>query len=181
MRLSGLPLYSMEVKQVSVEILHESVRASLESVATSLEIVACDSEQADTAQFCEELGYDLADSANCILLSSRKPKGHFVACVVLATHRLDVNGKVRELQGMKFSFAKAEQTVEVTGQEIGGVTPLGLPENVPVLVDAAVMDREKVIIGGGNRTSKIICAPGLLGEIPTVQVHKDLGLLRTAD
>ncbi len=164
-----------------VEILHDSVRASLQNVTTSLEIVACENEQADTAQFCEELGYDLADSANCILLSSRKPKGHFVACVVLATHRLDVNGKVRQLQGMKFSFAKAEQTVEVTGQEIGGVTPLGLPEGVPVLVDAAVMKRERVIIGGGNRTSKIICPPSLLSEIPTVEIHEDLGLLRSAE
>ena len=164
-----------------VEILHDSVRASLQNVTTSLEIVTCENEQADTAQFCEELGYDLADSANCILLSSRKPKGHFVACVVLATHRLDVNGKVRQLQGMKFSFAKAEQTVEVTGQEIGGVTPLGLPEGVPVLVDAAVMKRERVIIGGGNRTSKIICPPSLLSEIPTVEIHEDLGLLRSAD
>ena len=164
-----------------VEILHDSVRASLQNVTTSLEIVACENEQADTAQFCEELGYDLADSANCILLSSRKPKGHFVACVVLATHRLDVNGKVRQLQGMKFSFAKAEQTVEVTGQEIGGVTPLGLPEGVPVLVDAAVMKRERVIIGGGNRTSKIICPPSLLSEIPTVEIHQDLGLLRSTD
>ena len=164
-----------------VEILHDSVRASLQNVTTSLEIVACENEQADTAQFCEELGYDLADSANCILLSSRKPKGHFVACVVLATHRLDVNGKVRQQQGMKFSFAKAEQTVEVTGQEIGGVTPLGLPEGVPVLVDAAVMKRERVIIGGGNRTSKIICPPSLLSEIPTVEIHEDLGLLRSAE
>ena len=166
---------------MAVEILHDSVRASLQNVTTSLEIVACENEQADTAQFCEELGYDLADSANCILLSSRKPKGHFVACVVLATHRLDVNGKVRQLQGMKFSFAKAEQTVEVTGQEIGGVTPLGLPEGVPVLVDAAVMKRERVIIGGGNRTSKIICPPSLLSEIPTVEIHEDLGLLRSAE
>ena len=166
---------------MSVEILHDSVQSSLKDVTTPLEIVACGHEQADTAQFCEALGYDLADSANCILLSSRKPKGHFVACVVLATHRLDVNGKVRQLQGMKFSFAKAEQTVEVTGQEIGGVTPLGLPEGVPVLVDAAVMKRERVIIGGGNRTSKIICPPSLLSEIPTVEIHEDLGLLRSAD
>ena len=164
---------------MSLEILHASVRSSLEDVTTPLEIIPCGQEQADTAQFCKELGYDLADSANCILLSSRKPKGHFVACVVLATHRLDVNGKVRELQGMKFSFAKAEQTVEVTGQEIGGVTPLGLPESVPVLVDAAVMARERVIIGGGNRTSKIICPPMLLNEIPTVEVHDALGLLRS--
>ena len=115
------------------------------------------------------------------MLSSRKPKGHFVACVVLATHRLDVNGKVRQLRGMKFSFAKAEQTVELTGQEIGGVTPLGLPEDVPVLVDAAVMKRERVIIGGGNRTSKIICPPSLLGEIPTVEIHEELGLPRAQE
>ena len=162
-------------------ILHQSVRNSLAEVSSSIEIVSCDAGQADTALFCEQLGYDLADSANCILLSSRKPKGVYVACVVLATHRLDVNGKVRALQGMKFSFAKAEQTVELTGQEIGGVTPLGLPESVPVLVDAAVMKRDKIIIGGGNRTSKIICSPSLLTEFDGVEVHESLGLLRDED
>jgi prolyl-tRNA editing enzyme YbaK/EbsC (Cys-tRNA(Pro) deacylase) len=159
-------------------ILHQSVRNTLTGVCAEVEIVACDAGQADTALFCEQLGYDLADSANCILLSSRKPKGVYVACVVLATHRLDVNGKVRSLQGMKFSFAKAEQTVELTGQEIGGVTPLGLPDSVPVLVDAAVMEREKIIIGGGNRTSKIICSPSLLTQLKTVEVHQLLGLPR---
>ena len=166
---------------MSESILHQSVRKSLVGVSSEVEIVACDSGQADTALFCEELGYHLADSANCILLSSRKPKGVYVACVVLATHRLDVNGKVRSLQGMKFSFAKAEQTVELTGQEIGGVTPLGLPESVPVLVDAAVMNRDKIIIGGGNRTSKIICSPSLLTEIDTVEVHELLGLPRDSN
>lgn len=82
---------------------------------------------------------------------------------------------------MKFSFAKADQTVEITGQEIGGVTPLGLPADVPILVDAAVMKRERVIIGGGNRTSKILCAPGLLGEISTVEIHEGLGVPRPAE
>jgi len=161
--------------------LHDSVRQTLAGVSTEIEIVGCDANQADTALFCKELGYDLADSANCILLGSRKPKGVYIACVVLATHRLDVNGKVRALQGMKFSFAKAEQTVEVTGQEIGGVTPLGLPDSVPVLVDAAVMKRDRIIIGGGNRTSKIVCSPSLLAEISSVEIHEELGLPRDSE
>ncbi len=159
-------------------ILHESVRNTLAGVASEVEIVACDTGQADTALFCEQLGYALADSANCILLSSRKPKGVYVACVVLATHRLDVNGKVRSLQGMKFSFAKAEQTVELTGQEIGGVTPLGLPDSVPVLVDAAVTARDQIIRGGCKRSSKRILSPSLFNGAGTGVGFEVLGYSR---
>ncbi|MGA8038838.1 MAG: YbaK/EbsC family protein, partial [Acidimicrobiia bacterium] len=83
----------------------------------------CDPELADTAQFCEAYGVPLERSANAIVVASRKPEGHFAACLVLATTRLDVNGSVRRGLGVrKVSFANAEQTKSLTGMEICGVT-----------------------------------------------------------
>ncbi len=141
--------------------------------------MACDPELADTAAFCEAYGIPLDRSANTIVVSSRRPEGRHVACVVLATDRLDVNGEVRRrLDVKKASFAPAEETVSLTGMMIGGVTPFGLPEDLPIWVDARVMAPEWVILGAGNRSAKVRIAPELLSALGNVTVIE--GLARVA-
>lgn len=131
------------------------------------EVLACDPELADTVAFCEHYGIDAADSANTILVISKRPTGHLAACVVLATTRLDVNRAVcAELGVKKASFASAERTIEETGMEIGGVTPFGLPASLHVLIDTAVMERDSIVLGGGNRSSKLRISPEQLLEVP---------------
>ena len=78
----------------------------------------------------------------------------------------------------RISFASQTITAELTQQEIGGVTPIGLPKSIPILVDEAVMTRSQIIIGGGNRHSKILCSPELLATLPGAQIHKGLARLR---
>ncbi len=135
------------------------------------EVMACDPSLADTAAFCEAYGVDPADSANTILVASKRPAGVNAACVVLATHRLDVNRAVRDqLEVKKLSFASAELTEELTTMEIGGVTPFGLPDSMRVLVDSAVMERASIVLGGGNRTSKLRLPADRLRDLPTVEV-----------
>jgi prolyl-tRNA editing enzyme YbaK/EbsC (Cys-tRNA(Pro) deacylase) len=53
---------------------------------------------------------------------------------------------------------------------VGGVTPFGLPEALPVYVDEAVMAPEWVILGGGGRSSKIRVAPEALRRVPGLKV-----------
>jgi prolyl-tRNA editing enzyme YbaK/EbsC (Cys-tRNA(Pro) deacylase) len=161
-------------------VLLESVATSIARTGVSHEVMPCDSDLADTAAFCEHYGVDPADSANTILVVSKRPAGAMAACVVLATTRLDVNKAVcAELGVKKASFASAEQTMEATGMEIGGVTPFGLPVSVPVLVDAEVMTRSWVVLGGGNRTSKLRIEPAALQVLPHVRVIT--GLAKSSD
>lgn len=142
---------------------------------TDFEVMACDPDLADTAAFCEAYGVDPADSANTILVASKRPAGVHAACIVLATHRLDVNRAVRsQLEVKKLSFASAELTVDLTGMEIGGVTPFGLPPSMRVLVDSAVMQRTEIVIGGGNRSSKLRLAPEGLTRLASVEVIEGL-------
>jgi prolyl-tRNA editing enzyme YbaK/EbsC (Cys-tRNA(Pro) deacylase) len=102
-----------------------------------------------------------------------------VACVLLATTSLDVNNAVRREMGVrKASFARAEPTVEVTTMEIGGVTPFGLPPALPVLVDARVMAPDWIILGGGNRSSKLRVSPDALRALPLVRVVEGLAVQR---
>jgi prolyl-tRNA editing enzyme YbaK/EbsC (Cys-tRNA(Pro) deacylase) len=133
---------------------------ALRRQGTVFEIVECDPELADTAAFCKHYGYALNESANTILVASRRPEGRYAACVVLASDRLDVNGIVRRRLGVrKASFADAETTVSLTGMLVGGVTPFALPADVPVWVDASVVELDWVIVGGGSRSVKLRVGP----------------------
>lgn len=148
---------------------------ALEQAGIAYEVMDCDPELADTAEFCRAYGIDPAESANTILVASRKPPGHEAACVALATTRLDINGLVRRRLGVrKVSFASADLTRERTGMEIGGVTVPGLPDGLPVWVDGAVAATPSVVIGAGTRSAKIRLGGSDLARLPGVEVVPDL-------
>ncbi|MBM4407032.1 MAG: hypothetical protein FJ038_00185 [Chloroflexi bacterium] len=139
------------------------------------ELFPCDPALVDTAAFCAAYGFALADSANTIVVVGKAEPRRFAACVVLATHRLDVNRSVRTRLGTrKASFAGPAETRELTGHEIGGVTVFGLPRDLPILVDAAVMARERIVLGGGSRSWKVLAAPAILLALPNVAVVEGL-------
>jgi prolyl-tRNA editing enzyme YbaK/EbsC (Cys-tRNA(Pro) deacylase) len=154
-----------------------TVIAALEAHAIRYEEMACDPDLADTAQFCAAYDVPMDRSANTIVVASRKPEGHVAACLVLATTRLDVNGIVRRRLGVrKASFASSEQTKELTGMEIGGVTAFGLPSTMPVWVDSRVLEPDWVIIGAGSRSAKIRLDPGQFVGLDGVEIVDDLAL-----
>lgn len=155
--------------------LHPLVRQALEDLGVDHELLPCDPELADTALFCEAYGFSLEESANTILVASKRPPGRLAACVLLASTRLDVNHTVRSRMGVrKLSFASAEVTKEATGMEIGGVTPFGLPADLPLLIDSQVMSEERVIVGAGTRTAKIRCSPQALARLPGAEIVEGL-------
>jgi prolyl-tRNA editing enzyme YbaK/EbsC (Cys-tRNA(Pro) deacylase) len=135
------------------------------------ELFACDPALADTAAFCAAYGFALEDSANTIVVVGKSNPPVYAACIVLATHRLDVNHAVRDRLGTRrASFASPDETRALTGHEIGGVTAFGLPEGIPLLVDAAVMARPRIVLGGGSRSWKVIAPSSILLTLPNVEV-----------
>jgi prolyl-tRNA editing enzyme YbaK/EbsC (Cys-tRNA(Pro) deacylase) len=139
------------------------VLADLERLGLAYEVMDCDPALADTTQFCEAYGIAPEESANAILVASKKPEGHHAVCVALAHTRVDVNGTVRRKLGVrKLSFAPAELTRQLTGQEIGGVTIFGLPDGLPVWLDARILRCERIIVGAGSRSAKISLDPSQL-------------------
>ena len=138
-------------------------------------VVDCEPEFADTQVFCDHYGYSVNESANVLLIASKRGEPKFAVCVVLATCRLDVNKTARKKLGVsRISFANPEQTRELTGMELGGVTPFGMPESVPIWIDSRVMECKTIILGGGNRSSKIVLSPTMLLKIPNVEVVENL-------
>lgn len=147
------------------------IRDYLEQTGQAFEVLPCDPELADTAVFCEHYGVALENSANAILVRSKTGDRKFVVCVLLATDRLNTNHTVRKKMGArKVSFASADETREMTGMEIGGVTPLCLPDDLPIWIDDAVMQCEYVVLGGGNRSSKLKVDPAVLLLQPMAEV-----------
>ena len=160
------------------DIVSSDVAAFLAENGLAFSAIECDPGFADTHRFCEHYGYSFDESANVLLVASKKGEPKFAACVVLATCRLDVNKVVRKKLGVsRISFASPEQTKEQTGMELGGVTPFGMPDHIPVWIDARVMSCDRIVLGGGNRSSKIIMAPDELLKIPNSEVVTDLAFL----
>jgi prolyl-tRNA editing enzyme YbaK/EbsC (Cys-tRNA(Pro) deacylase) len=161
------------------ELLHPSVRRQLDAIGAEFEVMACDPDLADTAAFVAAYGVPLERSANTIVVASKGAEPIYVACVLLATTSLDVNNVVRQEMGVrKASFARSDPVRELTGQEIGGVTPFGLPDDVPVLVDARVMEPDWIVLGGGNRSSKLRLAPTTLSALGSVRVVDGLAVMK---
>ncbi|NJP30617.1 YbaK/EbsC family protein [Micromonospora thermarum] len=139
-------------------------------------VAPIDADLADTAAFCDAYDVGLDASANCVVVAGkREGLVRYAACVVLATTRADVNGVARRaLDVRKASFAPMADAVELTGMEYGGITPIGLPPEWPILVDARVIATPHVIIGSGVRHSKIALPGPALGALPNARVLDDL-------
>lgn len=148
-------------------------------IAATVGVTAIDPELADTAAFCERYGVEPDASANCVIVKGKRGGDvRFAACLVLATTRADVNGVVRRrLDVRSASFAPMDETVALTGMEYGGITPIGLPADWPIFVDAAVAAAPEVVIGGGVRGSKLFLPGASLAALPNAEVVEGLGRL----
>jgi prolyl-tRNA editing enzyme YbaK/EbsC (Cys-tRNA(Pro) deacylase) len=160
-----------------IEEIERGVRTALQKLTEIFEILPCDPELADTAAFCAHYGIDPGESGNTIVVATKKEPKTYAACLVLATTRLDVNHAVRKLLGgQKLSFASGEETLALTGMMMGGVTVFGLPPEIPLFIDSAVLEARSVVVGGGSRSSKIRIAPEVLLRIPNAAIIEGLAL-----
>ncbi len=134
----------------------------------------------DTAAFCEKYKIDSVQTVNCVVVKAKRgDREWYAACTVLATTKADVNSLVRRhLDARRVSFASMEEAVSLTGMEYGGVTPIGLPQDWPLLVDFAVVETERIVVGSGIRKSKFVLSGKLLAELPNAVVLENLGIPR---
>ena len=148
------------------EDVQQRIHGFLDASGIEYEVMDCDPALADTVVFCERYGIPLDKSVNTILVKAKTGGERFAACVLLADSRLDVNRVVRKrLEARRVSFASADETRELTGMEIGGVTPICLPEDLPLWIDNRVMQADYIILGGGNRSSKIRISPRIFDHV----------------
>ena len=159
--------------------IEKVVVANLRELGISYELVQINPDFADTAEFCREYGYSLDICGNTIVVASKRGEKQYSACIVLGSDRLDVNKTVRSLMGVsRLSFASAEETEALTGMAVGGVTPFAFPADLQVYADEKVLSVERLILGSGSRSSKILVAPEDLRKLPKVQFVAGLSIER---
>ncbi|SFP21605.1 Cys-tRNA(Pro) deacylase, prolyl-tRNA editing enzyme YbaK/EbsC [Geodermatophilus dictyosporus] len=160
------------------DLLGGPVAAALSALPGPAWVAPVDDELADTAAFTEAYGVPPEASANCVVVAARRAgQTTLAACVVLATTRADVNGLVRRhLGARKASFAPQDVAVAETGMAYGGITPVGLPDGWPVLVDAAVAAADVVVVGSGTRGAKLALPGSALAALAAAEVVEGLGL-----
>lgn len=174
-------LGTLELGPLDVSLLAPPVAdalGELPSVAASAHTVAIDPDLADTASLAAEHDIPAEVSANCVIVLGRRAgEQRPAACVVLAHTRADVNGLVRRtIDVRKISFAPQDWAVSETGMEYGGITPVGLPDGWPLLVDARVIAQPWVLLGSGLRRSKLALPGAALADLPGAHVLEGLGL-----
>ena len=154
------------------ELLAPPVVTAIEALGLTCLVAAIDPNLADTAAFCAAYAVPLEVSANCVVVAGRRGEiSTMAACMVLATDRADVNKTVRKhLDVRKISFAAMDEAVAQTGMEYGGITPIGLPDGWPVLVDTEITALEWIVVGSGIRGSKIIMPGSALTRLPGCEV-----------
>ena len=144
----------------------QQVVEALEKLGIPFEPFTIDPAFSDTAAFCEKYGYPPQQTCNTIIVASKKEPKRYVACVVLAHTRLDVNKRVTKLMDVsKASFASADEMAALTGMQVGGVTPFSLPAGVPLYIDDRIMALDWIILGGGGRSLKIKTSPEVFPKL----------------
>ncbi|WP_030485164.1 YbaK/EbsC family protein [Nocardioides aequoreus] len=156
------------------DLLADPVRAALSAwpQAAEVGVVEIDPELADTAAMSEAYDVPLGASANCVVVAGRRAGDErLAACVVCADTRADVNNAVRKLLDVrKCSFHDHDRAVAETGMEYGGITPVGLPDDWRLLLDARVVEIDRAVVGSGVRRSKLVLPGRLLAALPGAEV-----------
>lgn len=154
-----------------LDLLHPSVQSAVTAHQIRAEVLACEPQWADTAEFCAHYGVPPEITCNTIIVVVKSNPKRYVTCLVRADSKLDVNHRVAaEVAFKRLSFASSEETAELSGMMIGGVTLIGLPPEMPIIVDSRVMEHPEVIVGGGNRSSKLRLDPRELLKLPNTRV-----------
>ncbi len=167
---------ALAAPELLAEPVHRAIAGLDADLAARIRVAPIDGGLADTAEFCAAYGVGLEASANCIVVAGRRGETvTYAACVVLATTRADVNGAVRKLLGARrASFAPMEEATALTGMEVGGITPLGVPPEWRVLIDSRVREVPDAIIGAGIRAAKIALPGETLCALPGAEVIEGL-------
>ena len=94
-------------------------------------------------------GIELGDLLRTIVV--RRGEDDYLFVLVPAGRRFDWP-KLRTLLGVtRLSLPDADEAREVTGYERGAITPFAASRAWPVVVDASIVGRPRVAIGGGAR------------------------------
>lgn len=120
-------------------------------------VAEIDPAAAGGADFCARYGFSHDEGANCVIVRGLRGSVETTAAVVMPVGaRADFNGVVRRhLNARQVSLAPLDEILSKTQMEYGSITPVGLPEGWPVLLDKRVSSAPRIVIGSGQLRAKL--------------------------
>ncbi len=171
----------LEFRQINEEtksLLPESVYAFIKSFDKEerIRVAEIDPQFADGESLSREYGIPYDMELNCLVIEGKRSDViRHAAVIVPYGKRSNMNAKVRNpLDVKEVKLADLDYVTEMTGMEYGSITPIGLPGEWKILIDASVFGQENVIVGGGFANSKLMLPTYLFKEMPNCIVVEGL-------
>lgn len=106
----------------------------------------------------------------------RLNKGEYVMVLTAGPTQVSWRAFRQYLGQSRVTTASREEVLQVTGYQLGAVSPFGLPAPMRILVDQSVLRPEEVSIGSGERGLTVILRTddlmNALGEVELVQLDE---------
>ena len=106
----------------------------------------------------------------------RLGRGEYIMVLVAGPDQVSWKALRQYLGQSRLSMAKREEVLQVTGYELGAVSPFGLPAPMRTLVDQSVFEEEELSIGSGRRGTTVIIKEGdlrrALGDVEIIQLKE---------
>jgi len=126
-------------------------------------------------QAAEERGQRPKQVVRSILF--RLARGEYIMVLVAGPDQVSWKALRQYLGQSRISMAKREEVLQVTGYELGAVSPFGLPTPLRTLVDQSVLEEEELSIGSGRRGTTVIIKESdlrlALGDVEIVQLKEE--------
>lgn len=120
-------------------------------------------------QAAEERGQRSEQIIRSILF--RINKGEYLMVLVAGPHQISWPALRQYVGQSRLTMARREEVLQVTGYELGAVSPLGLTSEMRILADPGIFEEEEISIGSGIRNSTVILKQANLKKaLPEIEI-----------
>lgn len=119
-------------------------------------------EKGGTAHSSSELGW--AEHAVIKTLVVQRGDSHCLA-LMHGDRELSLRGLARHLKCKSLEMAGPAQVTRVTGYQVGGVSPFGTRQQLPVFAQATISELDRLAINGGKRGFLVALTPEDLNKV----------------
>lgn len=121
------------------------------------------------ADFSKAVGLPLNQITKSLFL--KQSDGKYAVVVAAMSKQIDFKRVAELLTVPRVEFGKPDELDRITGYPRNGVSPLGLPSDIPILLDSDLLAHPTVSIGGGAIGVEVELSPKLLVSLAGARVH----------
>jgi len=114
--------------------------------------------EAKGAEFAAEAtGYPLKMTVKTLVVELANKQ--YTLVLVPGDRKLSMKRLAKACGGKRAAMADTKTAERLTGYLVGGISPFGTRQKLPVVMDAAIAKNEKILINAGQRGKMILMSP----------------------